>query len=771
MPGVQEEGLSSTTLTQRTTTATTTTTTPATSSSQSSSLPSSMPQTGVLMGLNVSLLECLFVLMEFIFGTVIFPAIWRLALQYPCSKLYDQVTCDEIYRILGYFSIAYWLLNRLSWTGFTNLDGIKSLLNLTFNPYLGLSTFFTKENIPEQSETDGGKVGAGDLGSKKKTTKGAKIFGYFLLAHIISIAIMLTLQFTTNTQLYTLDNFYVVESSTSATPNIDAMLVDKQPIVALTQGDQITTTAIPETVDPTTNTIPSLISTTTTALRRSYTKMPSQYATTHQQRQQHQSFFTKSPSAFPTPRPAITTTSPIIPTRPTTIQQRRKNSRRQNSDDDDGDMEMPKGPQQQGQKDQKGSRGPRPQQVEAETHRHKSSAILPEHLRGKGFTFRKGLAVPKINNNHWLNKVVIEPYIALKGNMLVWWDTQIRFTRLGFVMLHLSSLIAAGLLSWKAQDYYWVDYEDNMDRARHLYMIDVARLLWLQTAKKRCELVIQQRKNGVIPGLLVPEALRSEKESPFRTTSYRHHHDISDRIEKWNSEYGEEEEMKKRFRREMWGDWDSRNRFNIYNAINYLLSHNFTEASPLMLNSIQTFASTDILNIDSAMILATYLSIIRCPRKDLVSKVVESPEIIQTLLANQVERDFLDHIYNCRYTPFSHLLPAVQDRLLRSPFLASLAPNYLKEARLVAYRQFLQSFQYVKIDAFAQSFGVSADFIEKDVANLISAGRLEARINLVDNIIEMSHTKNKMSQFEQVLVTADVVVNKLNKFTQQAKAL
>lgn len=219
------------------------------------------------------------------------------------------------------------------------------------------------------------------------------------------------------------------------------------------------------------------------------------------------------------------------------------------------------------------------------------------------------------------------------------------------------------------------------------------------------------------------------------------------------------------------GDWDSRNRFNIYNAINYLLSHNFTEASPLMLNSIQTFASTDILNIDSAMILATYLSIIRCPRKDLVSKVVESPEIIQTLLANQVERDFLDHIYNCRYTPFSHLLPAVQDRLLRSPFLASLAPNYLKEARLVAYRQFLQSFQYVKIDAFAQSFGVSADFIEKDVANLISAGRLEARINLVDNIIEMSHTKNKMSQFEQVLVTADVVVNKLNKFTQQAKAL
>ena len=293
----------------------------------------------------------------------------------------------------------------------------------------------------------------------------------------------------------------------------------------------------------------SLITTTTTTLRRGLTHKASQWSTTHQY--QHQTHFTKSTSRH-APRTPITTATPTTPNRPTTTQQRRQNSsRRQNDEDDDGDMPMPtKG----GQKEQKGSLGPRPQQIEAETHRYGSTAVLPEHLRGKGFTFRKGLAVPKLNNNHWLNKLVIEPYIAMKGNMLVWWDTQIRFTKLGFVMLHVSSLIAAGLLSWKAQDYYWVDYEDNMDRARHLYMIDVARLLWLQTATQRCELVIQQRKNGIIPGLLVPEALRSEKESPFRTTSYRYQHDISDRIEKWKDEYGQEEEMKKRFRREMWGD-------------------------------------------------------------------------------------------------------------------------------------------------------------------------------------------------------------------------
>jgi 26S proteasome regulatory subunit N7 len=83
----------------------------------------------------------------------------------------------------------------------------------------------------------------------------------------------------------------------------------------------------------------------------------------------------------------------------------------------------------------------------------------------------------------------------------------------------------------------------------------------------------------------------------------------------------------------------------------------------------------------------------------------------------------------------------------------------------------LSSFQLVKIDAFAASFGVSNQFIEQDVSNLISAGRLDAKIDLVQNVIKVVHSTNKMSQFVDVVNQADGIVSKINTLTQRAKAL
>jgi hypothetical protein len=150
--------------------------------------------------------------------------------------------------------------------------------------------------------------------------------------------------------------------------------------------------------------------------------------------------------------------------------------------------------------------------------------------------------------------MLLEPWIALKGNNLVWWDTNVRFTPLGFTMLHISSIIAAVAISWYMPTFFWADFEENMAHSQHLYMIDVAKLLWLQQAIRNCESVINQRKNGLIPGLLLEEALKSEKESPFRTVQYKLENDILERAEKWKNAQKNEDDKKKMFRKELWGD-------------------------------------------------------------------------------------------------------------------------------------------------------------------------------------------------------------------------
>ena len=44
-------------------------------------------------------------------------------------------------------------------------------------------------------------------------------------------------------------------------------------------------------------------------------------------------------------------------------------------------------------------------------------------------------------------------------------------------------------------------------------------------------------------------------------------------------------------------------------------------------------------------------------------------------------------------------------------YLQTHANYFIKEIRLVAYRQYLESFKSVTIENMARSFGVSADFI------------------------------------------------------------
>ena len=44
---------------------------------------------------------------------------------------------------------------------------------------------------------------------------------------------------------------------------------------------------------------------------------------------------------------------------------------------------------------------------------------------------------------------------------------------------------------------------------------------------------------------------------------------------------------------------------------------------------------------------------------------------------------------------------------------------YTKEMRLVAYKQYLESFKSVTIDNMANAFGVSGDFIDRELSTFI----------------------------------------------------
>ncbi len=61
---------------------------------------------------------------------------------------------------------------------------------------------------------------------------------------------------------------------------------------------------------------------------------------------------------------------------------------------------------------------------------------------------------------------------------------------------------------------------------------------------------------------------------------------------------------------------------------------------------------------------------------------------------------------------------------------------YLREIRVVVYAQFLESYKSVTMASMAAAFGVSLEFLDKELAEFIAAGRLSAKIDKVAGVVE-----------------------------------
>lgn len=208
------------------------------------------------MGINISTLECLFILMEFIFGTVILTAMWRSVLRHVLPTLLGDVittntTYDFFYSYSGSMSLMFWLIARLGWG--INKDfypaardvivsfyaQIVYLLNLVKNPtnvsnIIKLSTQSVVFDVFGNSAAAKGENKHANPNNnnslhliqnvvvkQKSFNKGLYLVKIILLTHVASMVFMLGLQAYTGVEIYSFDNFMVSYAD-------DAALIEKK---------------------------------------------------------------------------------------------------------------------------------------------------------------------------------------------------------------------------------------------------------------------------------------------------------------------------------------------------------------------------------------------------------------------------------------------------------------------------------------------------------------------------------------------------------------
>lgn len=223
------------------------------------------------------------------------------------------------------------------------------------------------------------------------------------------------------------------------------------------------------------------------------------------------------------------------------------------------------------------------------------------------------------------------------------------------------------------------------------------------------------------------------------------------------------------------GDWDRRNRLKAYEGLYLLTVRSYNLAAPLLLDSLSTFTSYELCTYSNLVVYSVLAGSVSLKRVDFKSKVVDYPEI-KAILGDGEEKlaaltgrvsagpgaddavddnesqtqaekaakktavnlttlgsssdqpeaemavDFsplallVSSLYSGRYKNFFQALALVEEQFLtQDRYLHEHKNWFIREMRLRAYQQLLQSYRVVGLESMANQFGVTVDFLDRYV--------------------------------------------------------
>ena len=219
------------------------------------------------------------------------------------------------------------------------------------------------------------------------------------------------------------------------------------------------------------------------------------------------------------------------------------------------------------------------------------------------------------------------------------------------------------------------------------------------------------------------------------------------------------------------GDWDRRNRLKAYQGLHLLTTRSYNLAAPLLLDSLSTFTSYELCSYSALVVYSVLAGSISLKRVDFKTKVVDAPEIrailgdgedklaalsgaiaagpgagdeemkdttsatptpagtavnLTTLGSKDTPQEaetpidfaplagLVRSLYRGDYRRFFLALAAVEENFLsQDRYLYEHRSWFVREMRLRAYQQLLQSYRVVGLGSMAKDFGVTVDFLDR----------------------------------------------------------
>ncbi|EGC38972.1 26S proteasome non-ATPase regulatory subunit 6 [Dictyostelium purpureum] len=214
------------------------------------------------------------------------------------------------------------------------------------------------------------------------------------------------------------------------------------------------------------------------------------------------------------------------------------------------------------------------------------------------------------------------------------------------------------------------------------------------------------------------------------------------------------------------GDWDKKNRLKTYEAVYLMSIRKFEEASNLFLETVASFTSVEFIEYSRFVEYLVFTSLLHLDRVSLKQKVIDSPDVLSVI--NDVPRlqDLLLSFYNGDYANFFSALAHFSDDIKGDRYLAEHSRFFTREMRILAYTQYLESYSSVKLESISNQFGVSVDFIDKELSRFVAAGRLNCKVDKVSGVIETTRSDVKNQLYKTTLQQSDNLLNRIQKLSR-----
>ncbi|KAK7101534.1 26S proteasome non-ATPase regulatory subunit 6-like [Littorina saxatilis] len=214
------------------------------------------------------------------------------------------------------------------------------------------------------------------------------------------------------------------------------------------------------------------------------------------------------------------------------------------------------------------------------------------------------------------------------------------------------------------------------------------------------------------------------------------------------------------------GDWDRRNRLKVYRGVYCMSIRQFKEAATLFLDTIATFTSYELMDYPKFVTYTVLCSVIALERPKLREKVTKGSEILEVLHGLPQIKRYLFSLYDCHYSEFFLSLAGVEELMKSDRLMAAHFRHYVREMRIMAYAQLLESYRSLTLQYMADAFGTTVYFIDQELARFIAAGRLHCKIDKVGGIVETNRPDSKNWQYQSTIKHGDILLNRVQKLSR-----